>query len=122
MRTNGKPEQDQFVGALANTLADSVLHLQQAVDRVTNLVMADQKPSREMIVAFQAFDRLKQEFEGLSNALRHYAAAGPAEAGVVETAIASITVSDLRERLASSLKESSEPFPGEASWEDEKTF
>lgn len=109
---------------MADAIAESVAHLQVAVDQITSLVMADQKPSREMIVAFQAFDRLKQEFEGLSNALRHYADANATgdHSRVAANAIASITVSDLKERLENSLSSPDEALPGESGWEEEKIF
>ncbi len=48
-------------------------NLDDTVTQVTDLVMREGRPSRELIVTLQSFDRLKQEFEALSGALARYA-------------------------------------------------
>lgn len=63
-----------LLGVLATLFLDNVRELEDTVSRVTDLVMRDGKPDRELIVTLQSFDRLKQEFEALSGALARYAA------------------------------------------------
>ena len=65
-----------------------------------------------MIVALQSFDRLKQEFEGLGEALTRYAqahgttpAAGDKRVELGHSVIAGITVADLKERLMQRFQE-----------------
>jgi hypothetical protein len=62
-----------LLGVLATLFLDNVRELEDTVARVTELVMRDTKPDRELIVTLQSFDRLKQEFEALSGALARYA-------------------------------------------------
>jgi hypothetical protein len=62
-----------LLGVLATLFLDNVRELEDTVARVTDLVMRDSKPDRELIVTLQSFDRLKQEFEALSGALARYA-------------------------------------------------
>jgi hypothetical protein len=62
-----------LLGVLATLFLDNVRELEDTVARVTDLVMRDSKPDRELIVTLQGFDRLKQEFEALSGALARYA-------------------------------------------------
>ena len=62
-----------LLGVLATLFLDNVRNLDDTVTQVTDLVMREGKPSRELIVTLQSFDRLKQEFEALSGALARYA-------------------------------------------------
>jgi hypothetical protein len=62
-----------LLGVLATLFLDNVRELEDTVSRVTDLVMRDGKPDRELIMTLQSFDRLKQEFEALSGALARYA-------------------------------------------------
>ena len=57
----------------AALLLDNVLRLEETVGRVTDLVMGSGRPDRELVVTLQSFDRLKQEFEALGDALTRYA-------------------------------------------------
>lgn len=101
-----------FLAVFAALLLDNALSLDETVSRVTDLVMASGKPSRDLIVALQSFDRLKQEFEGLGEALTRYAeahsttpAAGEKRAELGHSVIAGITVADLKERLLQRFQE-----------------
>ena len=104
-----------FVAVFAALLLDNVVHLEESVARVTDLVMKNGKPSRDMIVALQSFDRLKQEFEALGDALTHYAEShttpisGAQRAQVEQNVIAAITVADLKDRLLQRLQEDNLP-------------
>lgn len=104
-----------FVAVFAALLLDNVVHLEETVARVTDLVMSGGKPSRDMVVTLQSFDRLKQEFEALGDALTHYAEShatpisGAERAQVEQNVIAAITVADLKERLLRRLQEDSLP-------------
>ncbi len=62
-----------FLSVFAALLLDDVLRLEEISGRVTELVMGAGRPDRELIVSLQAFDRLKQEFEALGDALAKYA-------------------------------------------------
>lgn len=62
-----------LLGVLATLFLDNVRNLDDTVTKVTDLVMLEGRPSRELIVTLQSFDRLKQEFEALSGALSRYA-------------------------------------------------
>jgi len=62
-----------LLGVLATLFLDNVRNLGDTVAKVTELVMQEGRPSRELIVTLQSFDRLKQEFEALSGALSRYA-------------------------------------------------
>jgi hypothetical protein len=87
-------------------LLDNVLRLEETVGRVTGLVMGSGRPDRELIVALQSFDRLKQEFEALGDALTRYAEAtnalplaGEERAQLGQEVIAAITLAELKDRL-----------------------
>lgn len=103
------------MAVFAALLLDNVVHLEETVARVTDLVMSGGKPSRDMVVTLQSFDRLKQEFEALGDALTHYAEShatpisGAERAQVEQNVIAAITVADLKERLLRRLQEDSLP-------------
>jgi hypothetical protein len=108
-------ESDKDVGAFlavfAALLLDNVLRLDETVGRVTDFVMAS-KPSRELIVTLQSFDRLKQEFEALGDALTRYAEATnsvplstEARSQLEQNIIEGITVADLKDRLLNRLQD-----------------
>lgn len=96
-----------FLSVFAALLLDNVLHFEDASSRVTDLVMgATARPDRDLIVALQAFDRLKQEFEALGDALTRYAKsinavpfAGEERAQLGRDVVAKITIADLKDRL-----------------------
>ena len=100
-----------FLAVFAALLLDNVLRLDETVGRVTDFVMAS-KPSRELIVTLQSFDRLKQEFEALGDALTRYAEATnsapmsiEARSQLEQNIIEGITVADLKDRLLNRLQE-----------------
>lgn len=100
-----------FLAVFAALLLDNVLRLDETVGRVTDFVMAS-KPSRELIVTLQSFDRLKQEFEALGDALGRYAEAAnsapmstAARSQLEQDIIEGITVADLKDRLLNRLQE-----------------
>ena len=95
-----------FLSVFAALLLDNVLRFEETASRVTELVMGSGRPARELIVALQSFDRLKQEFEALGDALTRYAEstnnlplAGEERAQLGRDVIAAITVADLKDRL-----------------------
>jgi hypothetical protein len=95
-----------FLSVFAALLLDNVLHLEDVSGRVTDLVMSTGRPDRDLIVALQAFDRLKQEFEALGDALTRYAKsinaasfAGEERVQLGRDVISKITIADLKDRL-----------------------
>ena len=101
-----------FLAVFAALLLDNVLRLEEAVGRVTDLIMSSGRPDRELVVTLQSFDRLKQEFEALGDALTRYAEstnavppAGEERVQLGEEVIGAITVADLKDRLLFRLKE-----------------
>jgi hypothetical protein len=101
-----------FLAVFAALLLDNVLRLEETVGRVTDLIMSSGRPDRELVVTLQSFDRLKQEFEALGDALTRYAestnsipAAGEERVQLGEEVISAITVADLKDRLLYRLKE-----------------
>jgi hypothetical protein len=109
----GESENDfgAFISVFAALLLDNVVRLDETVGTVTDYVMAT-KPNRSVVVVMQSFDRLKQEFEALGEALTRYAEAhnaAPLSAGervqLAHNVIAGITVHDLKERLLSRLQD-----------------
>ena len=101
-----------LLGVLATLFIDNVRELEDTVARVTDLVMRDSKPDRELIVTLQSFDRLKQEFEALSGALARYAestnalplAGDEPRAPFGRDVIHDITLGDLKERFLDRLE------------------
>ena len=101
-----------FLAVFAALLLDNVLRLEETVGRVTDLIMSSGRPDRELVVTLQSFDRLKQEFEALGDALTRYAestnavpVAGEERIQLGEEGISAITVADLKDRLLFRLKE-----------------
>ena len=106
-----------FIAVFAALLLDNVLRLEETVDQVTKLVMGSGRPDRELIVTLQSFDRHKQEFEALGDALTRYAAAAndgsldsEQRAQLKQKVISAITVADLKDRLISRLQSGSADF------------
>jgi hypothetical protein len=106
-----------FLAVFAALLLDNVMRLDETVGRVTDFVMAN-KPNRDTVVTLQSFDRLKQEFEALGDALSRYAeatnttpASGEARSQLGQSVIAGITVADLKERLLSRLQDDMDDLP-----------
>lgn len=109
-REESDSDDGAFLAVFAALLLDNVLRLDETVGTVTDYVMAS-KPSRDLVVTLQAFDRLKQEFEALGDALTRYAEAHNAaplnadqRSQLEQNVIAGITVHDLKERLLSRLE------------------
>ena len=101
-----------FLAVFAALLLDNVLRLEETVGRVTDLIMSSGRPDRELVVTLQSFDRLKQEFEALGDALTRYAEStnaippdGEERVQLGQEVISAITVADLKDRLLYRLKE-----------------
>jgi hypothetical protein len=101
-----------FLAVFAALLLDNVLRLEETVGRVTDLIMSSGRPDRELVVTLQSFDRLKQEFEALGDALTRYAEStnaippdGEERVQLGKEVISAITVADLKDRLLYRLKE-----------------
>lgn len=99
-----------FLAVLAALMLDNVWTLDETVGRVTDFVMSN-KPDRDTVVVLQSFDRLKQEFEALGDALARYAqahastpASGEERTRLGHEVISGITVADLKDRLLSRLQ------------------
>lgn len=103
-----------LLAVFAKLLLDNVLHLEETVSSVTDLIMRRGRPDREMVVTLQSFDRLKQEFEALGVALTHFADTANSSplnsresAQLQQKIIASINVADLKDRLLRRLRDES---------------
>lgn len=101
-----------FLAVFAALLLDNVLRLDETVGRVTDMVIASGRPDKELVVELQSFDRLKQEFEALGDALTRYAEstnsvppAGEERAQLGQEVIAAITLAELKDRLLCRLQE-----------------
>jgi hypothetical protein len=101
-----------FLAVFAALLLDNVLRLEETVGRVSDLIMSSGRPDRELVVTLQSFDRLKQEFEALGDALTRYAEStnaippdGEERVQLGQEVISAITVADLKDRLLYRLKE-----------------
>jgi hypothetical protein len=101
-----------FLSVFAALLLDNVLSFEETANQVTKLVMSTGRPDRELIVALQSFDRLKQEFEALGDALTRYAEStnalpmsGEERARLGRDVVDSITVADLKRRLSRRLQD-----------------
>ena len=101
-----------FLAVFAALLLDNVMRLDETVGQVTDLVTSNGRPDRELIVTLQSFDRLKQEFGALGEALARYAeatnelpVAGKERAQFGQEVVAAITVADLKDRLLRQLKD-----------------
>lgn len=101
-----------FLSVFAALLLDNVMRLDETVGRVTDLVIGGGRPDRELVVALQGFDRLKQEFEALGDALTKYAeltntvpASGNERVQLGQEVVAAITLHELKDRLLFRLQE-----------------
>ena len=101
-----------FLAVFAALLLDNVMRLDETVGRVTDLVIGGGRPDRELVVALQSFDRLKQEFEALGDALTRYAEStnavppsGEERAQLGQEVIAAISLAELKDRLLGRLQE-----------------
>ena len=106
-----------FLAVFAALLLDNVMRLDETVGRVTDLVFGTGRPDRELVVALQSFDRLKQEFEALGDALTRYAestnavpVSGEERAQLGQEVIAAITLAELKDRLLGRLQEDLPPI------------
>lgn len=95
-----------FLAVFAALLLDNVLRFEETVGRVTDLIIGRGRPDRELVVALQGFDRLKQEFEALGDALTRYAKStndlppsGEERLQLGQEVIASIAVAELKDRM-----------------------
>jgi hypothetical protein len=96
-----------ILAALARVLRETTTHLGATVDRVSDAVTTSPgKVDRDLLVTFQNFDKLHQEFTALGDVISHIAAA-TRESGAKgqwtnlhETeALAMIVLSDLKDRF-----------------------
>lgn len=111
MTVESENDMGAFLTVLAALLLDNVFRFEETVGRVTDMVMGSVRPDRELIVTLQGFDRLKQEFEAIGDALARYAELintllqnGMGRMNLEQTVIASITIGDLKDRLVSRLR------------------
>jgi hypothetical protein len=104
-----------FLAVFAALLLDNVMRLDETVGRVTDMVIANGRPDKDLVVELQGFDRLKQEFEALGDALTRYAEstnsvplAGEERAQLGQEVVGAITLAELKSRLLSRLQEEPE--------------
>lgn len=107
----------EFLAVFATILSDTVRRLDVTFGTVTDFVMAT-RPSRDLVVTMQDFDRLKQEFDALGDTLTRYAIAqngaplsGAKHAQLVNDLVAGISVHDLKERLMIRLQDDDGALP-----------
>jgi hypothetical protein len=100
-----------FLSALSTVLQETVGGFERSVAKITDLIVTGpEKENIELVVALQAFDRLQQEFTSLSETLARIAATSSGSWADAEAhhpsheAIASIPMSELKQRLQSHLK------------------
>jgi hypothetical protein len=100
-------EVSTFLIATASALRDAVTRFEQTSAGISAFVASrPNEANRELIVTLQAFDRLNQEFVALAEVLTIAASKSSetwmrTQAGVhpAEDAVASVTISELKERL-----------------------
>lgn len=120
---NSASDLGAFLSTFAALLLENVWRFEETASRVTELVINSGRPNRELVVALQSFDRLKQEFEALGDALARYAEltsalppAGAERAQLGRDIIAAISVADLKDRLLQRIERhshSANPHPEE---------
>jgi hypothetical protein len=104
-------EVSTFLIATASALRDAVTRFEQTSAGISaHVASRPNEANRDLIVTLQAFDRLNQEFVALAEVLTLAASKSSeswlrAERGShpAEDAVASVTVSELKERLMSHL-------------------
>lgn len=87
-----------FLGALSLVLRETVARFEHAASRITDIVQPA-RASRELIVAFQEFDRLQQEFAALGNVLEHLAENINGTRHNSWDAIEAISIANVKDRL-----------------------
>lgn len=100
-------EVSTFLIATASALRDAVTRFEQTSAGISAYVASrPNEANRELIVTLQAFDRLNQEFVALAEVLTLAASKsserwvrGPSGVHPAEDAIATVTISELKERL-----------------------
>ena len=93
-----------FLGALSLVLRETIARFEHAASRITDIVQPA-RGSRELIVAFQEFDRLQQEFSALSNVLLHFSENATADSHNSWQAIEAISIGNVKERLHRYIRE-----------------
>lgn len=93
-----------FLAALSLVLRETIVRFEHAANRITDIVQPA-RGSRELIVAFQEFDRLQQEFSALSNVLTHFADNATADSHNSAQAIDAITIGNVKQRLTRYMQE-----------------
>ena len=93
-----------FLAALSLVLRETIARFEHSASRITDIVQPA-RGSRELIVAFQEFDRLQQEFSALSNVFAHFAENATADSHNSAQAIDAITIGNVKERLHRYMRE-----------------
>jgi hypothetical protein len=96
-----------FLAAAAMVLRDAVARFEETAARITEHVTGGTaQPNRHLIVIFQDFDRLQQEFAALADVLSQVAAKSSqswqrteSDSHPAADAIARVPIADLKERL-----------------------
>lgn len=111
MSTNLSPEADAptepvdthneigpFVAALSLVLRETVARFEHASSRITDIVQPV-RAGRELIVAFQEFDRLQQEFTAICNVLDHFSRHTSDYEHNSWAAVEAVSIGTVKERL-----------------------
>ncbi|MGE0563802.1 MAG: hypothetical protein AB7O50_04740 [Pseudolabrys sp.] len=93
-----------FLAALSLVLRETIARFEHCASRITDIVQPS-RGSRELIVAFQEFDRLQQEFAALGNVLAHFAENATADSHNSAQAIDAITIGNVKDRLNRYMRE-----------------
>lgn len=100
---------DRLLLAAANLIVGSVGSMQQAVNSVADISILREQPIPEMIVAFQAFDKLTQEFSALAEMLQRYAyISRSGQPSQIDDIIQAIPLSELKKKIIETILESEE--------------
>lgn len=106
---NSAPNPGVLLSALSTVLRDTIARFDQISGKVSENIMTRGNPADfDLIVALQDFDRLQQEFGALSDVISHcvevWNVAGGEHAPFRHDPIAAITLADLKERLATRVR------------------
>lgn len=93
-----------FLAALSFVLRETIARFEHSASRITDIVQPA-RGGRELIVAFQEFDRLQQEFAALSNVLAHFAENATAQSHNSWQAIDAISIANVKDRLNRYMRE-----------------
>ncbi|MEJ2379208.1 MAG: hypothetical protein P8Y53_18590 [Pseudolabrys sp.] len=94
-----------FVAAISTVLRETVGAFESTVSRITEItVTRSGRADRDLVVALQDFDRLRQEFATLGEVLARLSAKSDRGDDGEQDVISAISIADLKDRLALQLR------------------